>query len=132
MKPWVRNLGIAIGAWALWGCCTEPSLQKSLENVWVEPVPGMPEMKQGFILESGGKASSVNMASLVYQSWKLQGDTLILTGKSIGNHQTLPFEESFEIKQATDQVLALRDVESGLSRHFSKARSGDIKFISEN
>ena len=40
---------------------------ESLVGKWVQPVPGMPQIEQGFILEEGGKASSVNMATLSYE-----------------------------------------------------------------
>lgn len=49
----------------------------------------MPQLKQGFVLEADGKASSVNMATLVYGSWKLEGRRLILSGRSLGNRQTI-------------------------------------------
>lgn len=58
---------------------------------WVQPVPGLPGLQQGFELEEGGKASSVNMATLRYETWQQTGNRLILTGKSIGNRQTIPF-----------------------------------------
>ncbi len=60
----------------------------SVVGVWVEPVPGMEGQMQGIKIEEGGAASSVNMATLVYENWKQEGDKLILSGKSIGNGQT--------------------------------------------
>ena len=47
----------------------------------VEPVPGLEGQVQGIKMEEGGVASSVNMATLVYESWKQEGTKLILTGK---------------------------------------------------
>ena len=35
-----------------------------IEGSWIEPVPGMPEMVQGVTLENGGRATSINMATL--------------------------------------------------------------------
>ena len=43
------------------------------ENIvgkWMQAVPGLPELKQGFVLEADGKASSVNMATLSYKAWQ--------------------------------------------------------------
>lgn len=41
--------------------------QTNIEGCWVEPVPGIPGMQQGFTLEADGKASSINMATLQYE-----------------------------------------------------------------
>ena len=56
-----------------------------IEGRWIQPVPGMDGMTQGFCIEKGGKASSINMATLQYETWEQDGNLLILTGKSIGN-----------------------------------------------
>ena len=44
----------------------------SIEGSWVEPVPGMEHMLQGIKIESGGKASSINMATLQYETWEVR------------------------------------------------------------
>lgn len=79
----------------------------SIVGSWVEPVPGMEGQVQGIKMEEGGTASSVNMATLVYESWKQEGDKLILTGKSIGNGQTIEFADTMEIKKLTADSLFL-------------------------
>lgn len=76
-------------------------------GAWVEPVPGMEGQVQGIKMEEGGGASSVNMATLVYESWKQEGDKLILTGKSIGNGQTIEFTDTMAIKKLTADSLVL-------------------------
>ena len=80
----------------------------SLVGRWVQPVPGMPEMEQGFLLQEGGQAASVNMATLQYETWERQGDRLILSGKSIGNHQTLSFRDTLIIERLTPDSLVVR------------------------
>ncbi len=97
-----------------WGCgsmavmtliaCNGPRI----EGVWVESVPGMEEMMQGVCLESGGRASSVNMATLRYESWERIGDKLILSGKSVGNGQTIDFSDTLIIEKITPDSLSLR------------------------
>lgn len=77
----MKNL-IWISTMALLPACNGASI----EGAWVEPVPGMENMQQGFVLEPDGTASSINMATLQYESWKKEGDLLIFAGKSIGNH----------------------------------------------
>lgn len=80
----------------------------NIEGKWVEPVPNMPEIKQGFDLEQGGKATSIGMATLQYETWKEENGRLILTGKSIGNHQIIEFTEEYEIVSIDDNKLMLK------------------------
>lgn len=54
-------------------------------GTWTQPVPGMPGEMQGFALLPGGHARSVNMASLRHDVWRREGDTIVVTGASIGN-----------------------------------------------
>ena len=80
------------------------------ENIvgkWMQTVPGLPELKQGFVLEADGKASSVNMATLSYKAWQQEGAFLILSGKSVGNHQVLPFSDTLHIEKLTQDSLKL-------------------------
>lgn len=89
---------------ALLACaCT----QTDIVGEWTQPVPGMEDMTQGFALEQGGTASSINMATLQYEKWERQGDLLILSGKSIGNVQTLDFSDTMRIDLLTDTELTL-------------------------
>ncbi len=85
--------------------CSE---NESLVGKWVQAVPGMPRAEQGFVLEADGSAESVNMASMVYETWKEQDGRLILSGKSIGNHQTFGFSDTLVIERHTRDSLILR------------------------
>ncbi len=71
-------------------------------------MPGMENQMQGVNLEKGGKASSINMATLQYESWEKQGDKLILSGKSIGNHETGSFTDTLVIEKLTENELTLK------------------------
>ena len=64
-------------------------------------------MLQGIKIESGGKASSINMATLQYETWESKDGKLILTGKSIGNHRTLSFTDTLMIEKLTQDSLIL-------------------------
>ena len=79
----------------------------SMTGTWVQPVPGMPQMEQGFVLRADGTAASVNMATLAYESWKVEHDRLILSGKSIGNGQTIAFSDTFAIDKLTADSLVI-------------------------
>ena len=79
-----------------------------IEGGWVESVPGMETQMQGVNLEKGGKASSVNMATLQYEKWEKKGNMLILSGKSIGNHETISFTDTLTIEELTENKLTLK------------------------
>lgn len=99
------NIALAgLSALALAAC----GKNSNLAGEWIQPVPGMPQMTQGFTLKEDGSASSVNMATLKYESWKEENGKLILTGKSIGNSQTIAFADTFEIEKLTDDSLTVR------------------------
>ena len=80
----------------------------SIEGEWVEPIPGMETQMQGVNLEKGGKASSINMATLQYEKWEKKGNMLILSGKSIGNHETISFTDTLTIEELTENKLTLK------------------------
>jgi hypothetical protein len=80
----------------------------SIEGAWVEPIPGMENQVQGINLEKGGKASSINMATLQYEKWEKQGNMLILSGKSIGNSMTIDFTDTLTITKCTGDNLVLQ------------------------
>ena len=80
----------------------------AIEGTWIQPIPGFSSGEmQGITLEKGGKASSVNMATLTYETWTRNGNTLVLTGKSLGNGQTIEVNLQYNIKELTDDTLAL-------------------------
>lgn len=96
----------------------QPAL--TLEGSWVEPVPGMEEQTQGFTLNEDGTAVSINMATLQYQEWSASGDTLVLTGKSIGNGQTIDVADTLLIVSVNADTLVVRQHQ--LTRTFHKAQ----------
>lgn len=79
-----------------------------INGAWVEPVPGMPETVQGFLLEKGGNASSIQMATLKYRSWKRTDNLLILQGESIGNHQAIEFCDTLTVVRLTSDSLIVK------------------------
>ncbi len=76
-------------------------------GTWLQPVPGLSDMEQGFTLSADGKASSVGMATLQYETWRQEDGRLILTGRSIGNGQTIAFTDTFRIERLTPDSLVL-------------------------
>lgn len=82
---WISTM--ALGCMALLPACNGASI----EGAWVEPVPGMENMQQGFVLEPDGTASSINMATLQYESWKKRGIYLFSPVKVLATTRRLLF-----------------------------------------
>lgn len=80
---------------------------------WIQPIPGMESQNQGIKIMEGGKAESINMHTLLYNTWKLTGPndfgkyTLTLTGRSIGNDSSFDFTEEYTVDCYTGDVLTL-------------------------
>lgn len=85
----------AAGVCLLAGCAQRE--EASLTGEWLQPVPGMEALQQGFRLEADGGAESVGMATLQLEEWRREGDNLLLTGRSIGNGQTIRFVDTLRI-----------------------------------
>ena len=63
---------------------------------WTVPDPIAPAKVMGVELQTEGRAQSINMATLIYTGWELQGEAgkILLKGQSIGNGQTIGFTET--------------------------------------
>lgn len=64
---------------------TDPTYAEAVGR-WTMPDPIDPEGVMGVKIQVEGAAQSINMATLVYTSWELQGeaDKILLKGQSIG------------------------------------------------
>lgn len=113
MKKLVTTLSAAV----LLAACGGPSL----EGNWVQPVPGLEGQTQGMSLQSGGAASSLNMATLLYESWSISGDTLTLTGTSVGNGQTIEFTQTYTFSMPDENTLILTG-ENGGTQSFTRQK----------
>lgn len=78
-----------------------------IQGTWVEPNPINPKEIQGFKLNENSTASSINMATLQFTGWNLDDKTLMLTGKSIGNGQTIESTDTFHIIRVDADSLIL-------------------------
>jgi hypothetical protein len=87
-------------------CCSQK--ENVIVGSWIQPIPGQSDQEQGIRLDAGGKASSINMHTLLYETWEQQGMKLILTGKSIGNGQTLSFSDTLDIGILGSDTLVLK------------------------
>jgi hypothetical protein len=77
-------------------------------HAWVQPIPGQ-SGKQGFELQMDGqKASSINMATLTYSSWKIFNGKLILNSKSQGNGAAFDVSDTLTVQTLTDDSLIIR------------------------
>ena len=92
---------LAIGI-SLFTAC---SSNTDIVGTWTQPIPGMEGSEQGFVLENEGKASSVNMATLQYETWDKIGNVIFLKGKSLGNGQTIEFTDTLVVASLTADTL---------------------------
>ena len=79
----------------------------SLSGSWTQPVPGQPGHVQGMQLLPDGRAVSINMHTLLYQGWQLDGSRLILTGTSMGNGTSSLFTATSTIDSLSRNTLIL-------------------------
>lgn len=100
------NLGIAILA-IMFAACGGNKKADTVVGAWIMPIEGQLGEIQGIDLKEDGTASSINMATLVYQSWDQNGDDLYLTVKSIGNGMTIEGVDTLKIEKLTSDSLIL-------------------------
>ena len=89
------------------GSCSANIQTEDLCGIWIQPVPGS-HIVQGVELKSDGSAKSVNMATLLYDSWKLDNESIILHGLSIGNGVSGEFSDTLDIVKLTPDSLSLK------------------------
>ena len=74
---------------------------------WVHPVAGSEKENEGFELKADGKASSINMATLIYDSWKLEGNKLTLQALSKGNGSESKFEDVYTVSKDEKGTISI-------------------------
>lgn len=90
---------------------------------WHTPVNGMENMTQGFQLHPNGAAESINMATLVYKTWSRPDcDTLVMTGTSIGNGQTIEFTETYHVSMRDKNTMILTH-ENGYTQTYTRRQN---------
>lgn len=118
---WIAALLAAVGVWGQSGAALKKpasalaSQSQStntfdttlLPGVWLEPIPGREQERQGFQLNADGSASSIGMATWKVSQWRTKGDVLILEVQSIGNRQTLALQERYIIREVRSDSLVL-------------------------
>lgn len=104
MKKLIFSIAVVAMAFA---ACGNKKGTDSIVGSWVMPIEGQPGQVQGIKIEEGGKASSINMATLVYKNWEQQGDNLYLTVKSIGNGMEIEGIDTLKIEKVTTDSLIL-------------------------
>ena len=87
---------------------TDPTYAEAVGR-WVMPDPINPEEVMGVELSIEGVARSINMATLRYESWELQGEAgkILLKGVSEGSGEPIAFTETATIARNADGTLAL-------------------------
>ena len=88
-----------------------------IEGEWVEPIPGRPDLVQGFCLEPDGRATSINMSTLQYERWEQLDTLLVLSGKSLGSGLPISFSDTLSIRKLTADSLVLSKGDFTISYH---------------
>lgn len=79
-----------------------------IQGSWVEPNPIDSTAVQGVKLNQDGTASSIGMATLLFKGWNLtDANTLVLTGESLGNGQTIPVADTLRVDKLNADSLVL-------------------------
>lgn len=64
-----------------------------------------------FSMFEDGTSRSDNMETLLYEKWRVEGNKLILTSKSIGNGSSSVGVNEYEIQELTDKKMILKNGE---------------------
>lgn len=86
----------------------KPVVADLIIGAWTKPISGM-DGEDGFLLAADGKAASINSATLVYKSWKREGDKLIMDIESIGNGQTIASTDTMNVLKLDKDSLILNN-----------------------
>ena len=86
-------------------CHQQP--QDQILGHWLEVMPVNRHIIQGITIKDKGTAQSIGMKTLQYESWKLENNKLTLSGKSIGNGQTIDFSETYDVIEISPETLKL-------------------------
>ena len=88
-------------------CCRNAGEQAILDGDWIEEMPSSPQYIQGISFNEDGRASSIGMATLLYEKWETENNKLILDGKSIGNGRTIEFSDTLDIIMLSSDSLTV-------------------------
>ncbi len=66
------------------------------------------DSKLHFTLNSDGTARSDNMATLLYKKWRVEGNNIIFTIESIGNHSSSTVEDIYKIITLNNKYLIIK------------------------
>lgn len=127
MKDFIRPFILLSLTLATSACTFHSELSENdLIGNWIEMTPeDFPlDIKQGMQLHDQGTASSIGMATLIYENWQLQnGHRIILSGKSIGNGQTISFKDTLSIISLHNDTLTLGNGTDHRIRYIREADS---------
>ena len=98
---------VIVGLGVIVASCSARYSDESFVGNWIEVMPANPQITQGITIEADGNARSIGMQTLKYEGWKYDGKNLILTGKSIGNGQTIAFTDTLEVVRLDQDTMSL-------------------------
>ena len=92
---------------------------------WVEPDPVSEGNVKGFMLSSGGNATSINIEDMAFESWNIFEGRLLLHGAFVGSgNQT--FTDTFTIVSLLADSLMIEG--SGTKHFMHRMRPGELNY----
>lgn len=122
----MRKVVVGLLAMVMVSCVSEDK-NKAFEGNWIEVMPVSLDVVEGVTLSANGKAKSIGMATLLYDGWKLDADKLILSGKSVGNGQTIDFSDTLTVVRVTADSLLLDKFGMYRIKYYKVASLDDVK-----
>ena len=103
-------------------CSTPAAEDKSVFcRRWIEETAPDSPYVQEITLLPDGTASSIGMATLKYQKWALKNGRLFLSGKSIGNGQTIDFSDQWQILEITPLTMKLKSADGNYRINYRRS-----------
>lgn len=88
---------------------------------WIEETAPNGPFVQGMALLPDGTATSIGMATLKYEKWTLKNGSLVLSGKSIGNGQTIDFSDQWQILEITPFTMKLKSTDGNYRVNYHRS-----------
>ena len=117
-----KVLLIGVATALLAGCSHEKFTDNTcLTGSWIQCINGIAG-DRGISIHEDGSASSINMYTLLYETWKMEGRNLILTGQSIDNREVFTFVDTLNIAKLTTDSLVLTDDDDDYQEVYSRVK----------
>jgi len=81
-------------------------VRQSPVGTWIQPSANKGDIESGFALYSDGTASAVNMHFVLFDTWEVKDNMLIINGRNTGA-RPMSFSDTLRIVKVTKENLVL-------------------------